>query len=162
MAQVARDGLEVVRDGLRREFPDADADAATVVLALVGAARRVDAWLQGVLKPLGLADASAAVLLALALDGPPYRMSVTDLNEMLVVTSGGMTRTVDRLEDARLVTRLADAEDGRRVLVQLTKRGHKAAGRLVGALVTSFGDRVGLDESVVGVLRAFDDLPTPR
>jgi DNA-binding MarR family transcriptional regulator len=162
MARSARDDVGGVRDGIRREFPWADTDAATAMLALVGAARRVDAWLQAVLKPLGLADSSAAVLLALVLAGEPYRMSVTDLNEMLVITSGGITRTVDRLVGGRLVRRVDDPDDRRRVLVELTGRGRAAAEQVLSALVESFASRVTLDADVVTVLRGFDDVPRPR
>src|SRR5438309_1859385 len=104
--------LSDVEAGVRREFPAVDAEAATAMLALVGAARRVDAWLQAALKPLGLTDSSATVVLALALAGPPYRLSATQLNDMLVITSGGITRAVDRLVHDRIVTRVSDPGDG--------------------------------------------------
>ncbi len=132
------------------------------MLALVGAARRVDAWLQATLKPLGLTDSGAAVVLALALDGPPHRMSATRLNDILVITSGGITRAVDRLVRDRIVTRVADPDDGRRVLVQLTRRGRLLARDLVDALVEGFDERVCLDDTVPTVLAAFGDVPKPR
>jgi DNA-binding MarR family transcriptional regulator len=162
MARSAREGLDGVRGGLQREFPWVDAEAATAMLALVGAARRVDAWLQAVLKPLGLADSSAAVLLALALAGEPYRMTATDLNEMLVITSGGITRTVDRLAGGLLVRRVDDPGDRRRVLIELTGRGRAAAEQVLARLSESFAARARVDDDVVTVLQAFADLPRPR
>jgi DNA-binding MarR family transcriptional regulator len=166
MARPARrDAATAVKDvktSVRREFPGVDAEAATAMLALVGAARRVDAWLQAALKPLGFADSSATVVVALALAGPPYRMSATQLNDMLVITSGGITRAVDRLVQDRVVTRAPDPADRRRVLVQLTARGRSIARKLVDALLNEFDDRVRLDDSVSTVLAAFADIPKPH
>jgi DNA-binding MarR family transcriptional regulator len=158
----ARTALKVVNAGVRREFPGVDAEAATAMLALVATARRVDAWLQAALKPLGLADSSAAVILALALAGTPYRLSATQLNDMLVITSGGITRAVDRLAHDRIVTRVSDPGDGRRVLVQLTRRGRSVAGALIDELLAEFDGRVRLDDTVPAVLAAFADIPRPH
>jgi DNA-binding MarR family transcriptional regulator len=166
MARPARrDAATAVKDvktSVRREFPGVDAEAATAMLALVAAARRVDAWLQIALKPLGLADSSATVVLALALAGPPYRMSATQLNDMLVITSGGITRAVDRLVQDRVVTRVSDPADRRRVLVQLTTRGRPIARTLLDALLAEFDGRVRLDDTVSTVLAAFADVPRPH
>ena len=48
------------------------------------------------------------------------------LQESIGITSGGMTKLIDRLERAGLVARLAvkPAEDGRGVQIALTKKGH--------------------------------------
>jgi DNA-binding MarR family transcriptional regulator len=166
MARPARrDAATAVKDvktSVRREFPGVDAEAATAMLALVAAARRVDAWLQNALKPLGLADSSATVVLALALAGPPYRLSATQLNDMLVITSGGITRAVDRLVQDRFVTRVSDPADRRRVLVQLTTRGRSTARTLLDALLAEFDGRVRLDDTVSTVLAAFADVPRPH
>jgi DNA-binding MarR family transcriptional regulator len=63
------------------------------------------------------------VLLALRRGGPPYAMRPTDLFEALLVTSGAVTKQVDRLERRRLVKRLPDPDYGGGFRVQLTKRG---------------------------------------
>jgi len=137
------DDVAVVREGVRREFPDVDADAAATLLAVVRAARHVSAWVQDTLKPLGLNDSDAVVLVALALAGPPHAMTATRLNEVLVVTSGGITRTVDRLANAQLVRRVRDTQDARRVNVKLTARGHRVAGEVLGTLLDAFAERDG-------------------
>lgn len=132
-----------MRDGVRREFPRVDADAAATLLTVVRAARHVAAWVQTTLKPLGLNDSDAVVLVALALVGPPHAMTATRLNETLVVTSGGITRTVDRLAARRLVSRARDADDARRVQVTLTSRGHRVAADVLDALLDGFDERGG-------------------
>jgi DNA-binding MarR family transcriptional regulator len=63
------------------------------------------------------------VLLALRRGGPPYAMRPTDLFEALLVTSGAVTKQVDRLQRRRLVKRLPDPDHGGGFRVQLTERG---------------------------------------
>ena len=63
----------------------------------------------------------------LELVGPPHRMSPTELSEILVRSSGGVTQILDRLERARLVARAPDPDDRRKVVVELTAEGLRTA-----------------------------------
>jgi DNA-binding MarR family transcriptional regulator len=63
------------------------------------------------------------VLVTLVLQGPPYRSSPTELSRRSLLTSGGMTKTLGRLEEAGLITRSYDANDRRALLVELTEKG---------------------------------------
>ncbi len=67
------------------------------------------------------------MLRVLALAGPPYRMSPTELADVVVRSSGGMTQILDRLERAGLVARAADPTDRRKVVVGLTGAGRDTA-----------------------------------
>jgi DNA-binding MarR family transcriptional regulator len=71
----------------------------------------------------GMSAWDMRVLLALRRGGPPYAMRPTDLFEVLLVTSGAVTKQVDRLQRRRLVKRLPDPEHGGGFRVQLTDRG---------------------------------------
>jgi DNA-binding MarR family transcriptional regulator len=71
----------------------------------------------------GMSAWDMRVLLALRRGGPPYAMRPTDLFEALLVTSGAVTKQVDRLQKRRLVKRLPDPEHGGGFRVQLTERG---------------------------------------
>lgn len=59
-----------------------------------------------------------------------------ELRESIAVTSGGMTKLVDRLEGAGLVARLATKprEDGRGVQIALTKKGSSLVQELLVAI----------------------------
>jgi len=57
--------------------------------------------------------------------GKPFIMAATELAEANMLTSGAMTNRIDRLEEEKLVRRIKDDNDGRRVLVQLTTNGLK-------------------------------------
>jgi DNA-binding MarR family transcriptional regulator len=52
-------------------------------------------------------------------------MAATELAEATMLTSGAMTNRLDRLESDKLIRRLKDESDGRRVLVELTVWGLK-------------------------------------
>ncbi len=71
----------------------------------------------------GMSAWDMRVLLALRRGGPPYAMRPTDLFEALLVTSGAVTKQVDRLQRRRLVKRLPDPDHGGGFRVQLTDRG---------------------------------------
>lgn len=62
-----------------------------------------------------------------------------ELQESLGLTSGGVSKLIDRLEEAGLVARLAvkPPEDGRGVQIVLTKKGHIVLSDVLAALAPS-------------------------
>jgi DNA-binding MarR family transcriptional regulator len=56
-----------------------------------------------------------------------HHLAPSRLAEEVVCTTGAMTKVVDRLERAGLVTRSPDPGDRRRVLVRLTRNGDRRA-----------------------------------
>jgi len=52
-------------------------------------------------------------------------VSPTALSDSLMITSGGTTKRLDRMEAAGLVARRPDPEDRRGILVELTQRGRE-------------------------------------
>jgi len=66
------------------------------------------------------------VLASLRRVGSPYQLSPGQLIQETMVTSGTMTNRLDRLEELGLITRTQDPNDGRGILVTLTKAGAKA------------------------------------
>jgi DNA-binding MarR family transcriptional regulator len=89
----------------------------------------VDAFQHRCLDPFGLRFIDYSVLRVLQLAGPPYRMSPTELSEIVLRSSGGMTQILDRLEAADLVARGPDPSDRRKVVVTLTPAGQRTAER---------------------------------
>jgi DNA-binding MarR family transcriptional regulator len=63
------------------------------------------------------------LMLALRRSGPPYVKRPTDLFRALLVTSGAITKKVDRLVEAGYVERLPDPSHSGGFLVHLTKKG---------------------------------------
>ncbi len=89
--------------------------------------RRVDACYQAALRPYGLKYSDYAVLSALRFSGA---MSPKRLNAYLAITSGGLTKAIQRLEKRQLVRCEPDPEDGRGTLVSLTKKGERIGTRV--------------------------------
>jgi len=106
-----------------RECPHLDVAA----MGVVGRVRRLSTFMGWEMeKTWGEFDLNVAgfdVLSTLLRSGAPYRMSPGDLLASTMVTSGTMTHRIDQLERAGHVTRIANPEDGRSVLIALTDAG---------------------------------------
>ena len=126
----------------------------------------VDAFQHKCFDRFGLLFIDYSVLRVLQLAGSPYRMSPTELADIVLRSSGGMTQILDRLEKAGLVERSADPSDRRRVLVGLTRAGLRTAERaneayarererILGALTDDEVDR--LDAAIHRLLEVLND-----
>lgn len=72
----------------------------------------------------GLLLADNEALLNLAHEGDPLRMSM--IAERLILSKGGTTKVIDRLEARGLVARSQDPTDRRALVVEITPEGIKA------------------------------------
>jgi DNA-binding MarR family transcriptional regulator len=118
------DRIDRFVEDMRRELPHLDPGYAEVL----GRIERLNtlhhaATLHAYTRRYGLSAAEFDVLLALRLAGAPFEQSPTALANAMIVTSGGMTARLDRLEGAGLVTRGPRPADRRGSLVRLTERG---------------------------------------
>ena len=77
------------------------------------------------------------VLATLRRAGEPFCLAPTTLFSTLMITSGTMTRQLQQLESAGLVSRLANPSDARSMLVQLTPAGLELIDRAVTAHVAN-------------------------
>lgn len=140
------------------ERPDLD----STPMSVVGRVHRLgDLW-EGELRAFfaaeGLGNGDFDVLATLRRSGAPYRMSPGAIAASTIVTSGAVSKRLDRLEDKGLVRRSVCAEDARGRDVQLTDAGVRFTdevvsrhwaneARLLGAL--DAGER----EQLAGLLR---------
>jgi DNA-binding MarR family transcriptional regulator len=130
------DDLESLDQMLRRgQVPDGwlpaieGVDPATILIIMWAGrlSRRVDAFYQEALRSHGLKYSDYAVLSLLGFSGA---MSPKRLNAYLAITSGGLTKAIQRLEKQQLVRREPDPEDGRGTLVSLSKKGERTLARV--------------------------------
>ncbi len=132
-----RQMLDETMASWRRERPDLDLDAMGSVLRLSqlmnAAVRTVDA----VFGPHGITLGEFDVLAALRRGGAGTVLTPTTLARVSMVSPGGMTNRLDRLEAAGLIVRSADPVDRRGSLVELTAEGRRVADRAVEDLVTA-------------------------
>jgi DNA-binding MarR family transcriptional regulator len=106
-----------------RVRPDLDTAPIGVIARLGRASAYVDAGIGANLAEFGLTRNSWDVLASLRRTGPPHRLSPTALYQSLMRSSGAMTHRLTELEQAGLVKRVPDPEDGRGMLVELTRKG---------------------------------------
>lgn len=110
-----------------REMPGLD----TSGMAVFGRARvitlSVRPAIERVFEAFGLDTGDFDVISTLLRSGPPYRLRPTELFNWLMITSGGLTGRLARLEKRGLVERLPDPTDGRSLLVGLTTMGLEKA-----------------------------------
>jgi len=121
-----------------RERPDLPALPMAVFGRLSDAAERV---MRDHMNPLfaeaGLQPGEFDVLATLRRSGEPYMLSPTRLYEALLISSGGMTNRIDRLERAAMVERRPDPNDRRGKLIALTEAGKRVIDEVVGRLVAN-------------------------
>lgn len=126
-AQPHLDGIEARRAQWQRELPDVD----TVGMAVLGRARqvtlRVRPAIEAVFARHGVDTGEFDVLATLLRSGHPYIMRPTELFRSLMVSSGGLTSRLARLEKAGLIERRPSVNDARSLLVQLTRKGKQLA-----------------------------------
>jgi DNA-binding MarR family transcriptional regulator len=108
------------------ERPDLPSLPMAVLGRLSEAAERV---MRDHLNPLfadaGLQPGEFDVLATLRRSGEPYMLSPTRLYDTAMISSGGMTNRLDRLERAGLVERRPDPNDRRGKLIALTAAGRR-------------------------------------
>jgi DNA-binding MarR family transcriptional regulator len=107
----------------REQRPDLDPSPMATFTRLRRAAVMADAKLLEVFGRHGLEAGWFDVLATLRRSGAPFRLSAGRLARGLVMSTGGMTKRLDKLVAAGLVERSPDPDDRRGVLVSLTDRG---------------------------------------
>lgn len=122
------DRADVATGQWARERPDLPALPMAVLGRLCEATERI---MRDHFNPLfagaGLQPGEFDVLATLRRSGDPCMLSPTNLYEALMISSGGMTNRLDRLERAGLVERRADPNDRRGKLIALTVDGRRIA-----------------------------------
>ncbi|WP_410216714.1 MarR family winged helix-turn-helix transcriptional regulator [Paracoccus sp. (in: a-proteobacteria)] len=107
----------------RRERPDLDVEAMEIIGRLNELSALLTRDLQPVFERFNLQGGEFDVLATLRRAGTPFRLTPTALYEATMLSSGGMTARLDRLERRDLIRRLPNPEDRRGTLVELTPAG---------------------------------------
>lgn len=119
------DHVALVSAAWQRERPDLDVRPQGVIGRLNRLANAVTAELVAVYRAHGLTEGEFDVLATLRRGGAPYEHSAGELAQHTMVTSGGMTKRLDTLEERGLVTRRPSDTDARGRVVALTARGRE-------------------------------------
>jgi len=130
-AETSRDGVDRILAQWAVERPDLDPSPMGVVGRIHRLADLLDAGLRPPFAAEGIGHGDFDVLASLRRAGAPYRLSASGLTATMVVTSGAVTKRVDRLVAAGLVVRTVAEHDGRGRLIELTPRGLEITDRVV-------------------------------
>ena len=156
------------------ERPDLDLSEMLLGIVMYRMGRMLDSSFDRMCRTkFAMSGADMRVLLALRRNGEPYALRPTDLFRALLVTSGAITKQVDRLKALDLVERLPDPDYAGGFQVHLTRKGLKvvdaatdelAQHSLLGNALKSLpkGVRASGEAFMYRLLTAFEDAARPR
>ena len=143
------DRVARIQEAWARERPDLDVTPQGVIGRLHRVAAFLTEELCVVYRRHGLGEGEFDVLAALRRAGEPFERAPGELTRHTMVTTGAMTKRLDRLERDGLVSRRLSAEDGRGRVVALT-----AAGRRV--IDDAFADHMANEHRLLAMLDPAD------
>src|SRR6478752_2915710 len=122
---ISDDAVDAIVEQWRTERPDIDPSAKHVTGRIVRLAWLFQAEFErikgGVFGHYGLKETDFGVLSPLRRSGEPFELTPTELARHRMITSGGMTAALDRLEAKGMVVRVPNPHDRRGSLVRLTE-----------------------------------------
>ena len=131
------DHVDRVEAGWRRERPDIDVSSVGIVTRIWRVGRHLDRYRKERLEALGTDRVALDVLATLRGAGPPYRRTAGELQQSALITSGGMSQRLERLEAAGLISRHMHPTDRRKVEVALTATGMALVDEVTGELLAN-------------------------
>jgi DNA-binding MarR family transcriptional regulator len=126
------DEVESLISAWATERPDVSMASLRVSLPLRRALQSAEARRARLLAKHGVTAATLDLLVALRRAGEPYVRTPSELARLLVLSSGGVSQRLERLEEAGLLERRVNTDDRRVVYVQLTELGLQTLDTLIG------------------------------
>lgn len=120
-----------------RERPDLDTAPMELFARLGRTHRLATGAIEEALARFDLTVSAMDVLLALRRSGEPYRLTPSELAAVSLLTSGGVTFRLDKLQEAGLIRRVPSTEDRRVVWAELTAAGRALADEVVTAHIAN-------------------------
>ena len=132
--------LEGAKERQEEAYPGTDS-APFLYFAHLSAARQLtEIYYRRLLKPHRISYSEYRVLSSLRVRGRGFGTTPIELNRFAQITSAGMTRTLDRLEEAGYIERSPNPEDRRSILISLTRAGWDFADALGEDLNAQYAD----------------------
>jgi DNA-binding MarR family transcriptional regulator len=122
---MAMDHVSTVVEQWAAERPDLDVSPLLVIGRLHRIALALTPELVEVYARHGLGEGDFDVLATLRRHGAPFSLTPGELGKRTMVTSGAVTKRVDRLASKGLVVRRSSTTDGRSRTVVLTAKGRR-------------------------------------
>lgn len=118
-----KDPVDAIVDQWATVRPDLDTRAMEVFGRIHRLSRTMADRAEKAYAPYGISRGEFDVLATLRRSGEPYTLSPRQLSATLMLTTGGMTGRLDKLERAGLLRRSPDPHDRRGLHVTLTEKG---------------------------------------
>jgi DNA-binding MarR family transcriptional regulator len=134
---VESDSVDRIVQAWRKRDPHLDASTLEITGRLLLCAGYYERTVSTILQPFGLSIADFDVLNTLRRVSDQHGSKPSDMARSSLITTGGMTSRLDRLERAGLIRRTPDPADRRGVLVRLTPRGSKVARQALHELIAT-------------------------
>lgn len=119
------DAIDRMMAGWREQLPGLDPSPLAVVGRVIVLARHLEKSVGEALAPHGVSLGEFDILATLRRNGPKGGLTPGQLLGSVMLSSGGMTARLDKLERAGFVEREQDPSDRRGVVVVLTAKGRK-------------------------------------
>ena len=119
------DAVDRIVEQWARERPELDTGPMAVIGRIYRIADAVGARMETAYQRFGISRGEFDVLATLRRSGEPYSLAPRDLSSALMITSGGITGRLDKLERAGLLERSPDPVDRRGIRVTLTDSGRQ-------------------------------------
>lgn len=123
MSEEAHDAVDAILQQWKAERPDVDVSPMAVIGRIGRAASVLDKRIHAVLAEFGLQPGEFDLIATLRRTGAPHRLTVGQLLDSAMVTSGAITHRLNRLTDKGLIEREIDPTNRRVIIVQLTPAG---------------------------------------
>ncbi|MBA4186449.1 MAG: MarR family transcriptional regulator [Planctomycetaceae bacterium] len=119
------DVIDLLLADWRETRPDLDPSSLAVVGRVIVLARHLEQSVGKALEKYKLTLGQFDILATLRRHGPKGRLTPSELLGSVMLSSGGMTARLDKLEAAALIARGSDADDRRKVVIELTPKGKR-------------------------------------
>lgn len=119
--------VRVLLERIRSHWPEAASPETDIVFSVIRFHDLIKMRTEEALKSFELTHAAFEVLVALRAQPAPRQLTPTELSRSVLLTSGGTTKILIELERRDLIERVANPDDGRSKIVQLTDTGERMA-----------------------------------
>lgn len=152
MKEIKEDSSKDFVDKLIQEWLDAvpslDLSGLPVIARIVRMSHYISQFVDANFARYNLNVGEFEVLAALARN-PDRQLSPKELQKKILISSGGLSNRINRLEDKKFIVRIPDPSDRRGVIVKITPEGRKLT---LEAVVT----HVAIEKALIQGLQAED------